>query len=82
MKRLIGAVFLSAYVLAAIGLAGTPVTPKSTSTTTGDFTKGRLFLPETEFDFGHVPQGVYVSHSFWMLNVGVDTLEIIQIKPG
>jgi len=82
MKRLLVALFVSLYVLVAMAVAGTPVQPKSVSTTVGNYTKGRLFFPETEFDFGYVPQDVFVSHSFWLVNVGADTLEIIQIKPG
>jgi len=63
-------------------IAGTPVNPKNVSRAAGTFTKGRLYLPELEFDFGYVPQNASVSHSFWIENKGLDTLEIIQVKPG
>jgi hypothetical protein len=79
---MITAVLILALGSAAVCYSGTPVEPKSVATTIGDYTKGRLYFPETEFDFGYVPQSSFVSHSFWLLNVGEDTLEVIQIKPG
>ncbi len=65
-----------------VAYAGTPVKPKIVSETTGDYTEGRLFFPELEFDFGYIPQNSFASHSFWLHNKGTDTLEIIQVKPG
>ncbi len=68
--------------ITSVGCGGTPVQPKNSSATTGDFREGRLHFPEVEFDFGFVPQETFVSHSYWLLNRGADTLEVIQIKPG
>ena len=42
----------------------------------------RLTLPETVFNFGYVPQHSLVSHRFWLLSTGDDTLIIEQIIPG
>jgi hypothetical protein len=42
----------------------------------------RLEVPETSFNFGYVPQGVSISHRFWLLNTGGDTLFIQDVKPG
>ena len=42
----------------------------------------RLTLPETVFNFGYVPQHSLVSHRFWLLSTGDDTLRIEQIIPG
>ncbi len=42
----------------------------------------KMMLPETEFDFGFVPQHSQVSHVFWIYSVGDDTLKIIKVVPG
>lgn len=82
MNRLIVVLLIAVWVLVEAGGAGTPVNPKDVSTTIGDYRQGRQYFPENEFDFGYVPQNAFVAHSFWLLNKGGDTLEIIQIKPG
>ena len=43
--------------------------------------RGRLFVKETSWDFGHVAQDAQVSHRFTLENVGDDTLFIERIKP-
>jgi len=80
--RFFASTVISVLILMTSLFAGTPVKPKNISKAAGTFTKGRLYLPELEFDFGMVPQASSVSHSFWIQNKGLDTLEIIQIKPG
>ena len=82
IMRLIGALFILACVFDSAGHAGTPVQPKSSSTTSGNYREGRLYFADTQFDFGCVPQESFVSHSFWLVNKGGDTLEVIQIRPG
>jgi hypothetical protein len=42
----------------------------------------RLTLPETSFDFGYVPQHSKISHKFWLISSGDDSLKIIKIVPG
>ncbi|MEE9441842.1 MAG: hypothetical protein V3V99_04170 [candidate division Zixibacteria bacterium] len=42
----------------------------------------KMFLPETSFDFGFVPQNCKVSHVFWIKSVGDDSLKILNVKPG
>ena len=42
----------------------------------------RLTIPETEFDFGFVPQNAKISHVFWLHSSGTDTLKIVQVNPG
>jgi hypothetical protein len=42
----------------------------------------KAFMPETTWDFGKVPQGNIVSHSYWIKNTGTDTLKIIKVRPG
>ena len=39
----------------------------------------KLTIPETEFDFGYVPQNSKVSHVFWLYSTGEDTL---KVTPG
>jgi len=81
MKRLLIVLLLLSFAV-SVAFCGTPVNPKSVSKAAGDYTKGRLYFPELEFNFGNVPQMSSVTHSFWLHNKGVDTLEIIQVKPG
>ena len=42
----------------------------------------KALMPETTWDFGKVPQGDVVSHSYWIKNIGTDTLRIIKVRPG
>ena len=42
----------------------------------------RLEVPEGSFNFGYVPQGSSISHTFWLKNVGGDTLRITDVRPG
>ena len=42
----------------------------------------RLEVPEVSFNFGYVPQGSSISHTFWLRNVGGDTLRITDVRPG
>jgi hypothetical protein len=42
----------------------------------------KMMLPETEFDFGYVPQNSKVSHVFWIHSTGDDTLKILKVTPG
>ena len=42
----------------------------------------RLEIPESEFNFGYVPQNSKVSHTFWLYNHGDDSLIIKKVVPG
>lgn len=42
----------------------------------------RLTLPETVFNFGYAPQNAKISHRFWLISTGDDTLKILNIIPG
>jgi hypothetical protein len=42
----------------------------------------RLEVRETAFNFGFVPQGYAISHTFWLKNAGSDTLRITDVRPG
>lgn len=43
--------------------------------------RGKLFIKESSWDFGHVAQSSRVSHRFTLQNIGDDTLFIHKIKP-
>jgi hypothetical protein len=42
----------------------------------------QLTIPETEFDFGYVPQHSKIAHVFWLHSTGEDTLRIVKVSPG
>lgn len=42
----------------------------------------KLVIPQTEFDFGFVPQSAKISHDFWLYSEGTETLNILQVVPG
>ena len=77
MKQLVGiglgVLFLTLGVTTAEAQEGTK--PKEAG-------KAKIEVPETSFDFGYVPQGVKISHVYWIKNVGSDTLFIRDVKPG
>lgn len=41
-----------------------------------------MVIPETEFDFGYVPQNSKISHVFWIHAAGDDSLKIEKVVPG
>jgi hypothetical protein len=43
--------------------------------------RGKLFIKENVWDFGHVGQNTRITHVFMIQNVGDDTLFIERIKP-
>ncbi|MDZ4723343.1 MAG: DUF1573 domain-containing protein [candidate division Zixibacteria bacterium] len=46
------------------------------------FSAPKLTMPETEFDFGYVPQNSKISHVFWLHSTGDDSLKITKVMPG
>ena len=43
--------------------------------------RGKVFVKQNVWDFGHVAQSIKVTHRFVLQNVGDDTLFIERIKP-
>lgn len=84
IKRIIIAMTVLLFVAGSTAWAGTNVSKQGdTPKTTGESNyKGKMELLETDFDFGYVPQDSKVSHIFWLKNIGEDSLEIINVKPG
>jgi len=50
--------------------------------TTAAYGAPLMVMPETEFEFGYVPQNSEVSHVFWLYSKGDDTLKILKVVPG
>ncbi len=44
--------------------------------------KALAYFTETEFNFGRLPPQSVVSHTYWIKNIGEDTLRIISVRPG
>jgi len=42
----------------------------------------KISLSGTFWNFGRTPQNSRVSHTFWIKNIGGDTLRIIKVEPG
>lgn len=42
----------------------------------------KLWIKETEWNFGKIPANATISHVFWVKNIGTDTLRILSVKPG
>lgn len=42
----------------------------------------KLFIAESQYDFGTAPQGSTVVNYFWFKSMGKDTVRIMQIKTG
>jgi hypothetical protein len=46
------------------------------------YVNGKALLTESSFDFGYCPVSSTLYHPFYIRNVGSDTLDIVDIKPG
>lgn len=55
---------------------------KGAAPATNAASKARIEVPEVTFNFGYVPQGASISHTFWLRSVGDDTLRITDVRPG
>jgi hypothetical protein len=45
-------------------------------------TNAKVFIDETTFDFGYIPGGEVVSHSYCLHSRGTDSLKIFKVQPG
>jgi hypothetical protein len=45
-------------------------------------TNAKVFIEETTFDFGYIPGGEVVSHSYYLQSRGTDSLKILKVQPG
>lgn len=67
MKKAALLLFIAVYLISFCSLA---------------FADPKLSIPESEFDFGFVPQHSKISHIFWLHSIGTDSLKIISVRPG
>ncbi len=42
----------------------------------------KALVVEPTFNFGYIPQQAKVSHTYWVSNLGTDTLRIFNVRPG
>jgi hypothetical protein len=42
----------------------------------------KMNIPNDTFDFGYAPQKSQISYRFWIYSVGIDTLQIVDVRPG
>ncbi len=42
----------------------------------------KLEVKESKFNFGYIPQNCNITHNFWFISAGEDTLKINKIKTG
>jgi hypothetical protein len=83
LRRILHTVIFSLLLLTSVAEAQKVVPPLQRETATQSaYTKGRAVIRESGFDFGKVPQHSYVSKKFYLLNEGLDTLEILKVDPG
>jgi hypothetical protein len=45
-------------------------------------TNAKVFIEQTNFDFGYIPGGEVVSHSYYLQSRGTDSLKILKVQPG
>ncbi|MEW5701950.1 MAG: hypothetical protein AB1792_06955 [Candidatus Zixiibacteriota bacterium] len=77
VKRVTGSVLLLVGLILVARAA-----PAQEGTKPAEAQKPRLEVRQTNFDFGYVPQGASISHVFWLVNAGGDTLRITDVRPG
>ena|GEM_PF-3181321 len=53
-----------------------PATPPS------PYVNGKALLEEGGFKFGYTPMNCTIFRSFYIKNVGTDTLDIVKVRPG
>lgn len=53
-----------------------PTVPPST------YVNGKALLEEKGFKFGYTPMNCTIFRSFYIKNIGTDTLDIVKVKPG
>ena len=84
MKKIF-TLFLAAFFLSAVNAqqlsTAAPAKPVTVTTDAANITQADnlLFLKETEFDFGKIPQGKPVTHIFEVVNKGNTDLKISNV---
>jgi hypothetical protein len=71
MRSSILTILIVAFTLGGIALAQEAKT-----------TNAKVYIEETNFDFGYIPGGEIVSHAYFMHSRGTDSLKIFKVQPG
>jgi hypothetical protein len=85
MRRLLSFIILVAFliIISQTHLVSGARKSVATPQTPGDSSQGaKAYFWETTWDFGKIPTNSAVSHTFWIKNVGTDTLKILSVRPG
>jgi hypothetical protein len=82
-RRIPFLVILSILTVVAVADAQKVIPPTQRETANQSaYYKGRAVIRESGFDFGKLQQHSYVSKKFYVVNEGLDTLEILKVDPG
>lgn len=82
MKKFIG-ICLFSLLLSGIAIAQTPpAQPAANAPSAIPPSKAKLYIDNTEFNFGWMPSDAYVSHAYWLHSRGQDSLKILSVRPG
>lgn len=85
MKKIIALSLALALGLVATVSAQTVEQPKPVAKDTSaaaPASKAKIYVDAMEFNFGFMPSGNYVSHAFWLQSRGMDSLKILNVRPG
>ena len=79
----IGLFTLAAISFSSLSLAQAPAAKKNDvmEIKVNPASKARIDIPEMNWNFGSIPKGSIVSHSYQIKNIGEDTLQITNVKP-
>jgi hypothetical protein len=85
MKRIFAILTISVGAALSVGAQNTLVASNAKSAVTeipktAVVVTDALFLKETEFNFGKIPQGKPVTHNFEVVNSGKDSLHIVNVQ--
>jgi hypothetical protein len=85
MKKILAILTISVGAALSVGAQNTLVASNAKSAVTeipkiAIVSSDALFLKETEFNFGKIPQGKPVTHNFEVVNSGKDSLHILNVQ--
>jgi hypothetical protein len=85
MKKILAILTISVGAALSVGAQNTLVASNAKSAVTempktAVVATDALFLKETEFNFGKIPQGKPVTHNFEVVNSGKDSLHIVNVQ--
>ncbi len=81
MKKFVG-IGTMILLLCGIAPAQTPAQPAPTAPPAVPPSKAKLYIDNTDFQFGWIPSDAYVSHAYWLHSRGEDSLKILSVRPG